>query len=87
MVLTIGSHTLSVGEGVVLDDNSFTFTCDMDNDQSQKTYPRPGIDPFAGKSIPIAARTDTTITLDVGKSASISISLLVLLTMIQLLEI
>ena len=70
MVLTIGSHTLSVGEGVVLDDNSFTFTCDMDNDQSQKTYPRPGIDPFAGKSIPIAARTDTTITLDVGKSAS-----------------
>ena len=69
LVLTIGSHTLSVGEGVVIDDNSLSFTCDMDNNQSTKTYPRPGIDPYAGRSIPIAAVSADTITLNVGASA------------------
>ena len=68
LVLTIGAHTLSVDEGIVIDNNSLTFTCDMDNNQSQKTYPRPGIDPYAGRSIPIRAVTNTTITLNVGAS-------------------
>ena len=68
LVLTIGTHTLDIDEGIVLADNSLTFTCDMDNNQSQKTYPRPGIDPYAGRSIPITAKTDTTITLNVGAS-------------------
>ena len=69
LLLTIGAHTLSIGEGVVIDDNSLSFTCDMDNNQSTKTYPRPGIDPFAGRSIPIAAVSADTITLNVGTSA------------------
>ena len=68
LVLTIGTHTLSVNEGITIDDNSLTFTCDMDNNQSQKTYPRPGIDPFAGRSIPIKSTTSTTITVNVGAS-------------------
>ena len=68
LVLTIGTHTLSVDEGITIDDNSLTFTCDMDNNQSQKTYPRPGIDPYAGRSIPIRAVTSDTITVNVGAS-------------------
>ena len=70
LVLTIGTHSLSEGEGVVLDDNSISFTCTMDGNDSIKTYPRPGIDPYASRSIPIKSVTETTITLDVGESAA-----------------
>ena len=68
LILTIGTHTLSVGEGIVIDDNSLSFTCDMDNNQSVKTYPRPGIDPYAGRSMPITAVGATTITVNAGVS-------------------
>jgi len=67
-VATVGNHTLSVGEGIVLSPESFAFTCDMDNDQSVKSYPRVGIDPFAVRSIPITSVTDTTLTFNVGAS-------------------
>ena len=66
--LTIGSHTLSVGEGVMIADNSLTFTCTQDNNATEHTYPRPGTDPFAGKSMPITAKSDTSITVNVGAS-------------------
>ncbi len=72
MVIEIGAHTLSVGEGVVLLDNSFTFTCAQDGNLTQNTYPRPGQDPFAGKSIPITARTASTITINVGDAGTAS---------------
>ena len=68
LVLEIGSHTLDVGEGVVIADNSLSFTCAMDGNQSTKTYPRPGIDPFAGRSIPITGKTATSITVNAGIS-------------------
>ena len=68
LVLEIGAHTLSTGEGVVIDDNSLSFTCAMDGNQSTKTYPRPGIDPFAGRSMPITATTATSITINAGVS-------------------
>ena len=55
MEVTVGQHGMGVGRGVVLEDNSFTFTCDLDGNVEQKTYPRPGIDPYAGKSITIAS--------------------------------
>ena len=45
-VMTVESHSLSVGEGIILDPQSFAFTCDMDNNQSVKSYPRVGIDPL-----------------------------------------
>jgi len=66
--MEIGAHTLSLGEGIVLDDNSFTFRCAMDGYDSQKTYPRPGIDPFAGRSMKITGSTETSITVNVGAS-------------------
>ena len=70
MEITIGNHSLSVTEGVILADNSFTFTCDQDANATQHTYPRPGQDPWAGKSIPITATTATTITVNVGNAGS-----------------
>ena len=69
LVLTIGSgHGLSIGEGVVLDDDSLSFTCTMDGNTDTKTYPRSGHDPYSGRSIPIDSVSDTTITLNVGVS-------------------
>ncbi|AIX20491.1 short tail fiber protein [Synechococcus phage ACG-2014e] len=70
MEITIGNHSLSVTEGIVLADNSFTFTCDQDGNVEQKTYPRPGQDPWAGKSIAITAVSATTITVNVGDAGS-----------------
>ena len=67
-VVTVASHSLSVGEGIIMVSESFAFTCDMDNDQSVKSYPRVGIDPFAVRSIPITSVTDTTMTFNVGAS-------------------
>ena len=40
----------------------------MDNNQSEKTYPRPGIDPYAGRSIPIKSVTSNAITIYAGIS-------------------
>ncbi len=68
--ITIGSHSLYIGAGITIDDNSISFTCEMDGDDSTKSYPRPGIDPFAGRSIPISAVGPTTITVNVGKSGA-----------------
>ena len=68
MVLEIGSHTLDVGEGVVIADNSLSFTCTMDGNSSTKTYPRPSIDRVGGRSIPITGKTATSITVNVGVS-------------------
>ena len=69
LVLTIGTgHGLSIGEGVVLDTDSLSFTCTMDGNTATKTYPRAGHDPYASRSIPIDSVSDTTITLNVGVS-------------------
>ena len=67
MTLTIGAgHGLAVGEGMVFAPNSLQFTCNMDGNSSVKTYPRPGIDPYAERSVPITAITDTTISMNIG---------------------
>ena len=63
MTLEIGSHTLDVGEGVVIADNSLSFTCDMDGNTVTKTYPRPTIDRVGGRSIPITGKTATSISV------------------------
>ena len=63
MVVTVGQHGLGVGRGVVLEDNSFTFECDLDNRATQHTYPRPGVDPYAGQSIAISAVGSTSHTV------------------------
>ena len=70
LVLTIGSHTLDVGEGIVLANDSLSFTCTMDGNTSTKTYPRSGIDPSSDRSIPITAKTGNTITVNVGTAGA-----------------
>ena len=73
-VLTIGQHDLVAGLPIIIQDNSLTFTCDMDGNQTQKSYPRPAAngkaaDYASGRSISIASTTDTTITVNVGVSS------------------
>ena len=65
MEMTIGSHTLTVGESIKIPDNALTFTCAMDGNGSNHTYPR-STDPVSNTSIPITAVTGTTISVNVG---------------------
>ena len=67
--MNVGQHGLGVGRNVVLVDNSFIFTCDLDGNVEQKSYPRPGTDPYAGKSIEITnvgftEHTPTNVSYD-----------------------
>ncbi len=68
LVLTIGAHQLTPGEGIVIDDNSLFFKCTMDGNDTAKSYPRPGHDLFSQRSIPIKEISETTITCNVGAS-------------------
>ena len=43
MILTIGSHSLNRGTSIKLADNSLTFTCTKDSDQTNHSYPRTDI--------------------------------------------
>ena len=61
MIVNVGQHGLRVGNGIVLEDNSFTFTCDQDGNATQHTYPRVG-DPLTGKSLSITAVGETQHT-------------------------
>ena len=70
LTLTIGTHTLAVGDGIVIDDNSLSFTCTMDNNDSTKTYPRTNKDNASSRSISIVSKTDTTITVNVGNAGN-----------------
>ena len=70
LVLEIGTHSLPVGGSVIIDNNSLSFTCDMDNRDTAKTYPRPGIDPASNRSVKITSKTATGITVNIGASAS-----------------
>ena len=79
MVTTIGQHGLRVGDDIVLKDNSLTFTCSKDNNATQHSYPRPGTDPFAGKSIRITdvSSSDHTATNAVYDSTTGDLTLTV----------
>ena len=62
LVLTIGQHDITDDDSVTIDDNSLTFTCAMDNNQSNKTYPRTNFDEFSAKPIPVASVGTTSLT-------------------------
>ena len=65
MDLTIGSHSLAVNTKIIIKTNSLTFTCDKDNNVSQKSYPRT-TDPAYVTPIAITSTTGTTIRVNVG---------------------
>ena len=70
LVLEIGSHSIPVGGSVTIDSESLSFTCDMDNRDTPKTYPRVGIDPYAVRSIPVTSSTSTSITVNIGSAGA-----------------
>ena len=80
MEITIGSHSLTTSNTVVLEPDSFTFTCAKDNNLTEHTYPRkesvsssPNSDPAYNTPLAITATTATTITVNVGVSSDTSV--------------
>ena len=71
MVLTLNGHPLIKGDRIRFANNSLTFTCGLDNNQTQHTYPRVG-DPSEGAWHTIDAVTANTFTVFVGTSSDTS---------------
>tara|TARA_A100000164_G_scaffold354773_1_gene362679 strand:- start:16997 stop:31330 length:14334 start_codon:yes stop_codon:yes gene_type:complete len=68
LVLNLGAdyNELKVGKSVIITDNALKFKCAMDNNDSIKSYPRPGLDKASERSLKITAKSGNTITVDVG---------------------
>ena len=64
MDLTIGTHSIKVGDTIKIGNGSLVFTCLMDNHSTYHPYPR-STDPVYGKNISVTAVTDTTISVKV----------------------
>ena len=62
LVLAIGDHTLDIGDGIKIADNSLTFECDEDSRATQHTYPRSS-DPASDTSVSVTAVGATTHTV------------------------
>ena len=71
MVLTKTSHGMIKGDRIQFATNSLTFTCGLDNDTTEHTYPRVG-DPSEGAWHTIDAVTNDTFTVFVGVSSDTS---------------
>ena len=61
------AHGKSNGQTITIANNSLTFTCDIDNNATQHTYPR-ATDPASGQNLTISGATSTKFTVNVGKS-------------------
>jgi len=72
LVLTIGTHTLTVGTQIRIKANSLSFKCQMDGNTTTKSYPRVGIDPAYGTPVSITAVGTTTITVNVGTTTNVN---------------
>ena len=78
LVLTIGNHTLRQGTNIKLADNSLVFTCTLDGNVLQKSYPRAsgeganaGVADYAyDRPLPITAITSDTITINVNQGGN-----------------
>ena len=69
MELTIGSHTLEIGDSIRIAQDSLTFTCTQDDNGTNHTYPRAS-DPANGATLAINSVTSNTITVNVGASGA-----------------
>ena len=68
LVLTVGSgHTYTTSDTVGIGTSALIFTCSMDDNATDHTYPR-STDPIIGVNTSITAVTDSTITVNVGAS-------------------
>ena len=68
MTLTIANHGLSNGDKIQIDEAALTFTCAMDGNTAQKTYPRSN-DPGALGWLKVSNVTTNTFDVNVGISA------------------
>ena len=68
--LTIGfsaNHNMSTNDNITIDGNSLTFTCSMDNNATEHTYPR-STDPTSGSNLPITVTSPSAFKVNVGAS-------------------
>ncbi len=68
LVLTLSGHSLSTSDKLTISANALTFTCAMNGNASNKTYPRT-TDPTYGQQLNITGTTTNTVTVNVGASA------------------
>ena len=63
----VGAHGLTQGESIRIGDDKLTFTCTMDGNATNHTYPREG-DPAYQTAVPITNVSGQDITVNVGTS-------------------
>ena len=66
-VITIANHGLSNGEEVKIKDNGLTFTCGMDGNVAEKSYPRL-LDGNSNTAMTVSNVTTDTFEINVGSS-------------------
>ena len=75
-VITIADHGLEVGRYILLQPESFTFSCDTDGNVLQYSHPNAS-DPQFKMAMPIVSVTNDTITLNVGSTGYAGVHTLV----------
>ena len=71
VITTSGTHGLSVGDLIRINDGGITFTCATDGNSTNHPYPR-STDPASNKILIITAVTSNTFTVNVGTSSDTS---------------
>ena len=71
LTITSNGHGLSNGDRIKLADNSLTFTCTMDGNTAQKTYPRAN-DPASQGWLEVSNVATNTFEVNVGKSPTVN---------------
>ena len=74
LVLTVPSHGLTTSNTIQFAQDALTFTCAMDANRTDHTYPRTS-DPVAGIGTTISSVTTDTISLNVGISTIVNHSI------------
>ena len=70
LVLTLGANNLQANDTIKIADNSLVFTCTMDNNYSEHSYPR-STDPASNTPLTLAvAIANESIRVQVGKSSA-----------------
>ena len=65
LTFTLAGHSFNDGDKIKLVDDSLTFTCSMDGNSSNKTYPRAS-DPASNTWLTVANTTANTFEVNVG---------------------
>ena len=63
--LTITSHGLTTGDTILIADESLTFTCESDNNQTEVAYPR-STDPASESNLSVTVIDANTFSVNVG---------------------